>query len=117
MMHQFNGRPSPSQPHVPPPLRQDHPAPLASFSGHHAPRIKPATAEQLHPAPKAPVQGGDVYDVYDDDDDDQRTRPRSKLSKSPSPGFCPGLEVDGDADGDLADVPDLEAIRIAARIK
>lgn len=36
--------------------------------------------------------------------------------RSPSPSFCPGLVVDLGA-GDVTDEPDLETIRIAARIK
>lgn len=39
-----------------------------------------------------------------------------KTTRSPSPGFCPGLVVDVDADA-MEDEPDLEAIKIAARIK
>lgn len=94
MMHQFD-RPCP-------PLRPNR-AP-ASFSG-HAPRLKQAMPESRPKTKEVQVPG-----------DNDQSRPRSK-SKSPSPhaGFCPELEVDGDAD--LDDTPDLEAIRISARIK
>lgn len=82
------------------------PAPAQHVSG-HAPSLRPATPEEH--------AGEDVKESGS-----CNASPHRK-SKSPSPGFCPGLEIDAqldvDEDMDMTDVPDLEAIRIAARIK
>lgn len=86
------------------------PAPSHPVQG-HAPRIK----QTVGPEPAESVQGGRK---------DEKKRPLG-VSKPPKPsstgGFCTGLEIDAelevDEGEDADEMPDLEAIKIAARIK
>lgn len=95
------------EPAVPPPAQ---PVPG------RAPRIRPTPttmpADGLEPL--ASVRGSD-------EDGRMLAAGQCQVSKSPSPGFRPGLEIDAELEVDDEDAPDemfdLEAIKIATRIK